>query len=452
MIKSRAQQRLINSWADIVLTVVSIIQGFAFSDLAIRSPEIYRHLLSTGDWTILAHFVLCFALLFRILQTYVTAALDYHEWSVSLFDLFVIFMIGTFEYFLFSCLDTKSFDFVEFHSRLAVISVFGLVGFAGALFRLHEDLFASYLEFEKERRLQFVNLAGIAIVLALSISVIAFGNLLSPFQVGVAFVDAFILTLNVFYSIRTTFSFGVRAYHKSSVLFQQPDSPDRSTHLAAAHIQIEGATRSDVTGIVDLLLEHFGYVFFFVFDTSYRLSRSMLRRLLLMRSGKHTFGYRSFVVAHDRNSNDVVGLLLLTRRTRNNWLGFFALGVHASFITITTTGLLGLARAIKNLPIAITARPAVYPAEENISYLAVSQDHQRQGIGAQMVGYAATSAQSSGMEKLTVQVRESKQEVRRFFHGLGFKEDAIIESDSDATFGLGRQVRLVLSLGDMPPV
>ena len=35
MNKSRAQNRFYNSWVDIVLTVVSIIQGLAFNDLVV---------------------------------------------------------------------------------------------------------------------------------------------------------------------------------------------------------------------------------------------------------------------------------------------------------------------------------------------------------------------------------------------------------------------------------
>jgi ribosomal protein S18 acetylase RimI-like enzyme len=68
-----------------------------------------------------------------------------------------------------------------------------------------------------------------------------------------------------------------------------------------------------------------------------------------------------------------------------------------------------------------------------INYLAVDPDHQRQGIGSQMMAHAEESLKVLGCPKINLQVRASNQAVIAFYEQLGFSNDHVI--------GLGKRLR-----------
>ena len=61
-----------------------------------------------------------------------------------------------------------------------------------------------------------------------------------------------------------------------------------------------------------------------------------------------------------------------------------------------------------------------------INYLAVSPDHQRQGIGRRMMEEAEAKLRELGCPKINLQVRTSNKSVIAFYEHLGFSHDHVI--------------------------
>src|SRR5215469_11498679 len=148
----RAKRRLLANWVDIVLTVISIIQGLAFNDLVILFPPIYEYTVRTGQPIVLVHFLLSLALLLRVFQTYVTAALDYDDWQPSFVDVLIIFAVGFVEYFIFAGLTVPRFDVVNFYERLSIAAFLAFAGYIQAYLHLKEEAFPSFQEYRRELR------------------------------------------------------------------------------------------------------------------------------------------------------------------------------------------------------------------------------------------------------------------------------------------------------------
>ena len=61
-----------------------------------------------------------------------------------------------------------------------------------------------------------------------------------------------------------------------------------------------------------------------------------------------------------------------------------------------------------------------------INYLAVSPDHQRQGLGRAIMQAAEQRLRESGCPKINLQVRTANQQVIDFYRSLGFQLDDVV--------------------------
>jgi ribosomal protein S18 acetylase RimI-like enzyme len=61
-----------------------------------------------------------------------------------------------------------------------------------------------------------------------------------------------------------------------------------------------------------------------------------------------------------------------------------------------------------------------------IYYLAVSPDHQRQGLGRALMDEAERLLRAEGCPKINLQVRTSNTDVIDFYRSIGFTEDAVL--------------------------
>ena len=61
-----------------------------------------------------------------------------------------------------------------------------------------------------------------------------------------------------------------------------------------------------------------------------------------------------------------------------------------------------------------------------INYLAVSPDHQRQGLGRTIMQAAEQRLRESGCPKINLQVRGTNQQVIDFYRSLGFQLDDVV--------------------------
>ena len=346
--RSRIQRLYYTNFVSIILAVGSIIQGLAFNDLAVRFPPIYSSGFLTGNYIVIAHFVLCFVLLLRVFQTYVAAALDYDEWEINFSDVFIIFLIGLIEYFVFSSLNPTAFDVKEFHKRLSIMSLLGCLGYLRVLIKIRKEyssnLDPSSVYYKNEIRLQSVNIGGIILVLGISTFII-----LAPPQTSIRYtvlglISALILASNIFYSLRSTFSRPVTSILpiKSSIT----DTPPKLT-APKLPIDVRPAQKQDIDAVTELMMEHFSYVYTMLFDTSLRLTKRIFKSILLVNDGGHSLGYRAFHVAVEQQDDKVVGLVALTYVEGGvNWSRFIGT-LGAVLVTIYYLGLVGLVRNVR---------------------------------------------------------------------------------------------------------
>ena len=61
-----------------------------------------------------------------------------------------------------------------------------------------------------------------------------------------------------------------------------------------------------------------------------------------------------------------------------------------------------------------------------INYLAVCPQHQRQGLGRQMMAAIESALNDRGCPKINLQVRSSNQQVVDFYLALGYKMDDVV--------------------------
>ncbi len=443
MSKNRAQRRFLESWVDIVLTVVSIIQGLAFNDLVIRFPAILENALSAREYQVLGHFVLCFAVLLRLFQTYVTAALDYDEWTVGFFDIFLVFVIGAVEYFVFSTLTPTNFDVVGFHIRISIISLLGIVGYLGAWLRLKEEAFPTYLQYHREAHLQSVNIIGVVLIQVISIFVIVSPRQSDSVYTVLALCSTLILVLNIFYSLKTTFHPSVEMVPLSQATASSR-IPERDSS-ARPEVIVKTAERENVRDLLDLIMEYFSYIYVAVFDTSPRLTRRILNEIILFHGGKHTLGYRSFYLAFDKNNGKCVGLMMLGSRKIANASAVFTV-IGSTFSILRHLGMFGLVRVMKNTRVARADLPLKKTDELSIIYLAVSHSCRRSGIGKQLIQFARAIAITMGGATIVLDVRERNERAHEFFLVQGFVDEAYLVSDSDSIFDQGRRIHMKLSV------
>jgi hypothetical protein len=247
--KLRAQQNLIKNWISIVLTVLSLIQGFAFNYWATQLNAIYEQ-VRDGNYFIGVHFILCFFILVRVYQTFLAAVLDYDFLLPRSFEMLLISTIGIAEFFLFSSIreeQIKIFSPTSFHKRGILLCLMATLGYTTILRRLvkqrdqgtkrnlipfkripqkgrHKlnkkggkfqmirattDLrlftYKKPEDYWREVLLQEVNIVSLLVIIAIEILIILSNSGRRKLIAALVIVIIAILCSNVFYSTRITF-------------------------------------------------------------------------------------------------------------------------------------------------------------------------------------------------------------------------------------------------------
>jgi ribosomal protein S18 acetylase RimI-like enzyme len=437
--KTRAQQQLLTNWVAIILAVLSIIQGLAFNNLVVQFPDIYQYSRTTGDIKVLIHFGLSFVLLLRVFQTYLTAALDYNPWSPNFFDVLIIFIVGALEYFLFSTLKSLTgFNVIQFHSRFSLISVLGMFGYLAALFRVREEYFPSYKDFRRDVRLQVINILGVALVLSISVLFIVFPAMSSRTQVALALISTLVLTANILFSLRITFA--GRRDEGTTPSSAKADEPKVDVDKKGTEIFFRTPEREDVRDLVEIFVDHFGYFYSAIFDTSFQLTRTILKTILVLNGGSNSLGYKTFHLACDQKSGHILGFFALATKEssarRKTFLGFLG----SLLVVLFQLGIVGLIRVRRNARQLGPFLPSPELKEMRIVYFAVLPNSRRHGVGRQMMVFIKDIAARLNKQSLTLEVRETNAGARQFFKSAGFTEASIIRSDGDAILNQGYRI------------
>jgi ribosomal protein S18 acetylase RimI-like enzyme len=429
LLRPNVSTHFFNKWIDIVLSVVSIVQGFAFANLAQRLPDITEYFLRTGDWILPAYWIVAFSILLRVFQTYIVAALDYEDWDVSFSDVFLIFVVGSIEYLIFSSLKLSGFDPIVFHRRLLYLSGLGLLGYGAALSKLRPRQFAYISLFENERTLQRANIAVSAITISISALVVWFHN--PALFLSSAILVSLAMIWSIWFSLKRTISLRVKI---SRLLPEGPSEIVERDEVVTCSIL--SATLADVQDVASMLASEFAYVYEALFETSSTLTHELVRKLLEANGGYHNLGVRSFFVAVEPHKHEIVGIMLLSPPEK---YGFRELKATTRF-TLTLLRYLGLPRVIRviqNFSFLATIVPIGAAGEMNVSYIAVVSEHRRKAVASSLLRFAIEYGSNQGASSLLAEVRETNEAGKMLFRSNGFTEVAMMKSASDLLLGRG---------------
>lgn len=440
MLNPNTYQKLWANWVAIVLSTISIIQGLAFNYLVTNLDLIITHTQKTNNYILLAHFILSFALLLRIFQTYIVAALDYDDWKVSLFDILTIFVVGVFEYYLFSSLSVANFDPIVFHLRLSLITIVGLAGYINAYFSVKREVFLIFHDYLREKKLQLFNILGILVVQCNSVLIIIYENLPQYLIVLLISISVITILFNIFYSVKITFL--PRALKPGHLLKAEEISRD----INAEKIVFSNCSKNFRDRLLNLFFQHFDYVYISIFDTSPRLSKKIVNFIFNIRNGKHPLGYKSFITASDSSMKDFYGFLLLNTRSDFNVLIIFYVFILSLFKIIFTLGIIGTLRVLFNLRMISNELWKCQPDELQITYMAIENDLQSKGIGSKFIEYAKDYAKKNNKKIISLEVREKNVKARQFFVNNGFTEIAVLNNEFDRLLQYGSRIIMQMKL------
>lgn len=155
---------------DSIMTLVSIIQGFAFGYVSTEFiVDFVAPSLSIGAGIKFISYLLCYAIILKFFQTYLLALKDYQGVTIDYFDVIIIFATGIFEFFLFSSLINESHQ--SFFIKLIVLSCLSIIGYILAIKKV-KDLYHKKKHSDKlarELKIQKVNIVSSAIILLISV-------------------------------------------------------------------------------------------------------------------------------------------------------------------------------------------------------------------------------------------------------------------------------------------
>ena len=458
MPRSEAQQRLVTNWLNIVLTIISVTQGFVTGDLLSKFPAAFDYSVrSRSNLIVLVLFLLGLVISLRVFQTIITGVLDEEFTMPDFFEFFLVFVIVSVEYYLFSLFERiesqqvahpeflKNF-LISFYIWGIVLSVMGALGYSFKLWRLkrrhkkRDDYY--YTELWLQRRNIFGMVALIAIqffLIGASKDVFNFslnGNAHIPF-LGVMIA---VLFANINYSLWSTFGENVQKSKRET-----QNSKSESEEL---QIEVTKARKEHADELSNLLVQHFGYVYEALFCNGKEdkiIVPKMLEPIMKSLGGRHALGYRSFWIAHPRDEpEDVVGMLLL-KKSGERWRGFLTT-LSIIKVVFLNFGLRGLLRVWRNWRDIRGISQKVRAKELHIVYLAVSDKARKRHVGKRLLEHARLIARQESKELITLCVRENNREAHGFFLSQGFEKiptDDKTEDKADQLLRQGAIIRMV---------
>ncbi len=167
-----ARDDLQRIWVDILMALLGLIQGLIFNDLA---NKFSKHMIADGglNWTVACHLAFCLAVLLRVIQTYITAALYYRK-DLQIGEILIMTVIGALQHLLAESIrdpgaEADAVDLGLFHGTIVAICALASLGYWLTLRSLVRKYFGGAepedaSAFSKTVVLQFANIAGLAFI------------------------------------------------------------------------------------------------------------------------------------------------------------------------------------------------------------------------------------------------------------------------------------------------
>jgi len=188
-------------------TIIGIIQSLAFvqlMDISLSNISIVQFNgsvsfnLSTDNWILIMHSVIGFLIIIRLYSTMLFAIEDYTEMVMGVYELFLIFLIGALEFYLFDALD--NFNPSLFYFRFSIIAGFTFIGYGIALIKVL--LNPKMKNYTIERNLQLYNNVGGVVLLILAQMIVIFCDISKSWLLFVSIVCAIIIFANTMFSYK----------------------------------------------------------------------------------------------------------------------------------------------------------------------------------------------------------------------------------------------------------
>lgn len=306
-----ARKEFFANYVNILFMVLSLIQGLAFQDVAQKAriiiPKLWgvNLLGSPHAWVQICYTALCLAVIVRVLQTYITVALDYGPKYVTLHDILVVFLVGLIEAFLFNELgdtnlvnklavgqnpnDVAFFKPVRFWIAMASMSTLACVVYFLNVKKVAstEPKFLSIREEYEEQTLQALNSAFMAFLAVFSCFVAWYAhsnngkldNFCSFIFTGVA-----ILTLGTTTAVSLSNTFGIRAFFTNDVhdAFDGGNIPSKNDNQIFYRntMTVRLAIETDISFIVEHAFKKYHEIFAALFGVSQDRVQDILREFV----------------------------------------------------------------------------------------------------------------------------------------------------------------------------
>jgi ribosomal protein S18 acetylase RimI-like enzyme len=217
--------------------------------------------------------------------------------------------------------------------------------------------------------------------------------------------------------------------------------------LTTLEIDIVEPEAQDVTRLCELLVQDFGYVYQALFGTGRDLTFKLMKQILSAHGGKHSLGYKSFHIARDRSTAQVVGMLLLKTNNSVKKFGRLIDALTIPTVVMTNLGVTGLLRTGRNWLIIHRLSPKLKTSQLHIAYLTVSKEARHRRVGRQLLQYARRVALEKGKQSMLLYVRQKNVSAQTFFLGHGFSVENIVrDAKADDSLRQGPSIRMSASV------
>lgn len=446
-------------WISITLTLVSIIEGLAFAELASRLPSLIRTAISLRSaphnfsWTWLARYddvfnllpallasVFCFVLILRILRTYVTAVLDYRKY-LDFTEFLIMFLVGMLQYLLIDSavssdpqpdallgglVGIRPTAFAVCSLAISSLAVAGYFSTLKKLVSQQKDTASmDSRRFASEVTLQAANLSGIAVTLTGSVIILVDSSIPTLLLSVAAMTTA--LILNIWYSITKTFNGPTHEappsvrHSKDFVIDAITTGVRRPEARPLAQSSLVQASENDVTLIAENLVDEFGYIYNYICEDGVsRWERAVavgfVQYLLRFSHGKASMGFTRF---HKLALNDQFVAFALLRPQRESlipqvlWAAAFITGYFRFHPQPRLV--LFLKKLIEMIHLVDSAE-----STHSLEYIFVLPGSRGHGVGGAMLRQMVAHACDIGATSVSANVRSKNHTALRMFSNNGF--------------------------------
>jgi carboxypeptidase PM20D1 len=404
------------------MALLGLIEGLIFNDLANKVAMYFTY---TGDrnWVAIVHLGFCFAILIRVIQTYITAALFYRKF-LRISEIIIMTGIGLLQHLLADSVrdptpSGPAVDFSVFYVSTLLICLLGAAGYLLTLVGILRNFFNSSTDMNaptdllRTIRLQYSNISGLVLIAVLSGSVLHFSNPeQAPFRmILIPFLCSVALIANTVHSSRQSF---LRRRRRGSTRRQDQPSPEE--FLPAAQ----------------LLIDNFGYLFsqFLPIIRDGRKRARIHARLMAIvmthKEGHHLLGWRAFRVV--RENNKLAGIAVVCRPSDPN--SSLLVTVLAFIHAIVLRFPLQLPHCLKRAYALrdILRPPRSMTEDMSILYITTDESLRHLGLGGQLLSDIELESRKQGAAGVIAGVREHNHDALNLFKRANYVEQPALGS------------------------